>query len=109
LAVSAPGKPGIETLRLLVPEERPLPRKQEKSLAGLLTGARIPSAVLIREAVWLENGREITIDQQGRAAPSSKVRKSDDPVLGIRRVLEDKVRPLSDYYQAIVFPNQGGT
>jgi hypothetical protein len=103
------GKPGIETLVLLVREQSPLPRKDEESLARLLAGARVISAeTLIKEAVWLENGREITIDRHDRAIPSSKTRKSDDPVLSIRRLLQEKVQPLGGYYQAIVFPNQGG-
>jgi hypothetical protein len=103
-----PGRPGIETLLLLVREESPLPRTDEQTLATLLTGARVSTGNLIREAVWLENGREVTIDQRDRAAPSTKTRKSDDPVLGIRRLLSDKLAPLGDYYQAIVFPDQGG-
>jgi hypothetical protein len=102
------GRLGIETLLLLVREDSPLPRKDEKSLARLLSGAHVGTEILIKEAVWLENGREITIDPQDRAIPSSRARKSDDPVLGIRRLLEENVRPLGDYYQAIVFPNQGG-
>jgi hypothetical protein len=102
------GRPGNETLLLLVREESPLPRRHEKSLAMVLSGAAIPSGILIKEAVWLENGREITIDRRDRASPSTKSRKSDDPVLGIRRVLSERVQPLGDYYQAIVFPNQGG-
>jgi hypothetical protein len=56
----------------------------------------------------LENGREITIDLLDRAAPSRKTRKSDDPVLAIRRLFSQKLQPLGDNYQAIVFPNQGG-
>jgi Domain of unknown function (DUF4384) len=103
------GKPGIETLLLLVREESPLPRKDEESLTKLLAGARIPTETLIKDAVWLENGREITINSEDRAVPGTKTRKSDDPVLGIRRLLQEKVRPLGDYYQAIVFPDQGGT
>jgi hypothetical protein len=103
-----PGKPGNDTLLLLVREESPLPRMHEASIARLFSGARIPSEVLIKEAMWLENGREITVDAQDRSAPSTKTRKSDDPVLAIRRLLQDKVRPLGDYYQALVFPNQGG-
>jgi hypothetical protein len=103
------GTPGNETLLLVVRDVSPLPRKDEESLTKLFSGARIPTEVLITEAVWLENGREITIDMQDRAAPRTKTRKSDDPVLGIRRLLQEKVRPLGDYYQAIVFPNQGGT
>jgi hypothetical protein len=102
------GKPGIETLLLLVREESPLPRKDEPSLARIMAGASVSTEKLIKEAVWLENGREITIDHPDRAAPSTKTRKSDDPVLGIRRLLSEKVQPLGDYYQAIIFPNQGG-
>ena len=64
--------------------------------------------LLIKEAVWLENGREITIDRQDRSRPRRKTRKSDDPVLRIRRLLQEKVQPLGEYHQAIVFPNQGG-
>ena len=81
------GRPGIETLLLLVREKSPLPWKDEEILARLLSGARVPTEILIKEAVWLENGREITIDLRDRAAPSTKTRKSDDPVLGIRRLL----------------------
>ena len=102
------GSPGIETLLLLVREDSPLPRKDEQTIARLLAGARVSTDILIKEAVWLENGREITIDPRDRALPSTKTRKSDDPVLRIRRLLSDKVQPLADYYQAIVFPNQGG-
>jgi hypothetical protein len=97
------GRPGIETLLLLVREESPLPRKEDQALATLLPGARVATGDLIKEAVWLEDGREIT-----RATPSRKTRKSDDPVLAIRRLLQGKVQPLCDYHQAIVFPNRGG-
>ncbi len=103
------GSPGVETLLLLVREASPLPPRHEENLAGLLSDTRVSSSVLIKEAVWLEDGREITLDPQGRALPSTKTRKSDDPVLRIRRLLSDKVQPLGDYYQAIVFPSQGGT
>jgi hypothetical protein len=102
------GSPGIETLLLLVREESPLPRKDEVILASLLSGARVSTEILIKEAVWLENGREITIDLRDRAAPSTKTRKSDDPVLAIRRLFSEKLQPLGDYYQAIVFSSQGG-
>jgi hypothetical protein len=103
------GRPGIETLLLLVREESPLPRKDEQTMATLLAGAHVATEILIKEAVWLENGREVSIDIHDRAAPRSKTRKSDDPVLRIRRFLSEKVQPLGDYCQAIVFPNQGGT
>ncbi len=102
------GGPGIETLLLLVREDSPLPRKDEETIAKLLAKASVSTGTLIKEAVWLENGREVTIDRQDRAAPSSKTRKSDDPVLRIRRLLHEKVQPLGEYHQAIVFPNQGG-
>jgi hypothetical protein len=95
-------------LLLLVRQESPLPPNDEEPLAKLLEGARVRTDVLIKEAVRLDNAREITIDHQVRAAPSKKTRKSDDPVLGIRQVLSDKLQPLADYYQAIVFPNQDG-
>jgi hypothetical protein len=103
------GRPGIETLLLLVREESPLPRKDEETLAGLLSRGRAPTEVPIKEAVWLENGREIAIDLRDRAVPSTKTRKSDDPILAIRRLFSEKVQPLGDYYQAIVFPSEGGS
>jgi hypothetical protein len=102
------GRPGIETLLLLVREVSPLPRREEEKLAKLLSDARVSSSVMIKEAVWLENGREISLDSQDRSLPSAKTRKSDDPVLQIRRLLSDKVQPLGDYWQAVVFPNEGG-
>jgi hypothetical protein len=102
------GNPGIETLLLLVREESPLSRRDEENLAKHLSYTRVSSSVLIEKAVWLENGREIALDPQDRASPSTKTRKSDDPVLRIRRLLSDKVHPLGDYWQALIFPNEGG-
>ena len=102
------GSPGNETLLLLVREESPLPRGDEEKLAKLFADPQVSCSVLIKEAVWLENGREITLDKQDRASPSPKTRKSDDPVLRIRKLLSDKVQPLGDFWQAVVFPNEGG-
>lgn len=93
---------------MLVREDSPLPRKDEETIANLLVGVRVSPDKLIKAAVWVENGREVTIDRHDRAAPSSKSAKSDDRVLRIRRILQEKVQPLGDYHQAIVFPNQGG-
>jgi hypothetical protein len=102
------GNPGIETLLLLVREESPLPQREQEKLTMLFSDGSASSSVLTKEAVWLENGREINLDSQDRALPSTKSRKSDDPVLRIRRQLSDKVQPLGDYWQALVFPNAGG-
>jgi hypothetical protein len=102
------GEPGIDTLLLLVREESPLPRKDEEILARLPSGPRGPAGLSIKEAVWLENGREIAIDDRDRAAPRKNTRKSDDPILSIRSLLQEHVRPRGDFYQAIVFPNEGG-
>ena len=102
------GSPGIDVLLLLAREGSPLPRRDEETLARLLSDARGSRSVLIKKAVWLENGREITLDAQGRAAPSTRTRKSDDPVLRIRRLLSDQVQPMGDYWQALVFPDEGG-
>jgi hypothetical protein len=74
----------------------------------LFSDARASSSVLIKDAVSLENGREISLDSQDRALPIARSRKSDDPVLRIRRLLSDNVQPLCEYWQALVFPNQGG-
>jgi hypothetical protein len=99
------GDAGLEALVLLAREDSPLPRDVDlaRSLAGLPAQPR-PS---LDRAVWIENGREVTLDSHDRAAPSTKTRRSDDPVLRFRRLLQDKVQPLGDYSQAVLFPNQG--
>lgn len=101
------GDPGLETLVLLAREDSPLPR--DVDLSRLATGRPVPTRPNFDMAVWIENGREVTLNPQGRAAPSSKTRKSDDPVLRIRKILQEKVQPLGNYSQAVVFPNRGGT
>jgi hypothetical protein len=100
------GDPGLEAVLLLAREESPLPRDTDlaKRLAGPLAQRR-PS---LDTAVWIENGREVTLDSHDRTAPSAKTRKSDDPVLRFRRMLQDEVQPLGGYSQAVLFPNQGG-
>jgi Domain of unknown function (DUF4384) len=100
------GNPGLEAVVLLAREESPLPR--DVDLSRLATGLPVLTRPTIDAAVWIENGREITLDPQGRAAPGDKTRKSDDPVLRIRKLLQDKVQPLGDYSQAVLFPNRGG-
>jgi hypothetical protein len=100
------GDPGLEAVVLLAREESPLPR--DVDLTRLLAGLPAQRRLSIDTAVWIENGREVTLDSHDRAAPSTKTRKSDDPVLRIRRLLLDKVQPLGDYSQAVLFPNQGG-
>jgi hypothetical protein len=101
-----PGAPGLEAVVLLAREQSPLPR--DLDLAKLLSGSPAPARLTLATAVWIENGREVILDQQDRAAPSPKTRTSDDPVLRLRRLLQKQVQPLGDYYQAILFPNQGG-
>ena len=101
-----PGNPGLETIVLMAREDSPL--RRDVDLSKLATGQPVPARPGLDTAVWIENGREVTLDPQGRAAPTSKTRKSDDPVLRIRRMLQDKVQPLGDYSQAVLFPNRGG-
>ncbi len=100
------GNPGCETIVLLARAGSPLPR--DVDLSALATGMPVPARPGLETAVWIENGREVDLDPKDRAAPSSKTRKSDDPVLRIRKILVDKVQPLGDYTQAVVFPNRGG-
>jgi hypothetical protein len=99
------GDPGLEAVVLLAREESPLPR--DVDLARLLAGLPVQPRPGLDRAVWIENGREVTLDAHDRAAPSTKTRKSDDPVLRFRRLLLEKVQPLGDYSQAVLFPNQG--
>jgi hypothetical protein len=101
-----PGELGLETVLLLAREQSPLPR--EVVLAQLLGGSPAPPHLTLATAVWIENGREVILDQQNRAAPSPKTRSSNDPVLRLRRLLQERVQPLGEFSQAILFPNQGG-
>lgn len=101
-----PGEPGLETVVLLAREQSPLPR--DLDLPRLLGGSPAAPRPTLDRAVWIENGREVVLDQQDRAAPSSKARESHDPVLRLRQRLQEKVQPLGDYHQAVLFPNQGG-
>jgi hypothetical protein len=103
------GAPGLETVVLLARETHPLPRERDAELAKRLTVPAAQPCRALDTAVWIENGREVVLDPQNRAAPSSKTRKSYDPVLRLRRLLQDKVQPLGDYNQAVIFPNHGGT
>jgi hypothetical protein len=102
------GSPGIETLVLLAREQSVLAQRDAEKLAKLVSRSPVSSSSLIKEAVRLENGREITLDLHDRSAPSTKTRKSDDPVLRIRRLLSDQVQPLGDYCHALIFPSAGG-
>jgi hypothetical protein len=100
------GDPGLEAVVLLAREDSPLPR--EMDLAKLLSGLLAQSGPTLDKAVWIENGREVILDPQNRTAPSLKTRKTNDPVLRMRRLLQEKVLPLGDYSQAVLFRNQGG-
>jgi serine/threonine protein kinase len=121
LAIPA-SPPGLETLVLLAREDSPLPREDEIKLAEGLSGTpvRLPSD--LTKAIWIEDGEEVTFelttglkkgpagdDVVPRSIPSPKTRKSDDPVLRIRALLNEKVKPLGSYSQAVLFPNQGGS
>jgi hypothetical protein len=100
------GDPGVEAVVLLAREESPLPR--DVDLARRLAGPPALRRPHLDTAVWIENGQEVTLDAHDRSVPSSKTRKSDDPVLHIRRLLQDQVQPLGHYSQAVLFPNHGG-
>jgi len=114
------GSPGIETLVLLAREQSVLAERDAEKLAKLVSNSPVSTSSLgpmknafaidslIKEAVRLENGREITLDLHDRSAPSTKTRKSDDPVLRIRRLLNDQVQPLGNYCHALIFPSAGG-
>jgi hypothetical protein len=100
------GDPGLEAVVLLAREESHLPRDRDIDLAKLATGLPPQPRSSLSTAVWIENGREVILDQQDRSAPSPKTRKSDDPVLRLRGLLREKVQPLGDYNEAVLFPNQ---
>jgi len=113
--------PGMETLVLLAREETPLPRGDEDKLAQVLAGASMSSPLDLDKPIWIEDGEEVAFEPSAaagshgsgegaltRGIPSPKARKSDDPVLRIRALLNEKVKPLGSYSQAVLFPNQGG-
>jgi serine/threonine protein kinase len=114
--------PGLETLVLLAREDSPLPREDEPKLAqGLAAKVTVPPATSMDRAIWIEDGEEVTFEPPAtagpnhrgediltRGIPSTRRRKSDDPVLQIRALMSAKVKPLGSYSQAVIFPNQGG-
>jgi hypothetical protein len=113
--------PGMETLVLLAREETPLPRGDEDKLAQVLAGASMSTPLDLDKPIWIEDGEEVAFEPSGlagkdrsgddaltRGIPSPKTRKSDDPVLRIRQLVNEKVKPLGSYSQAVLFPNQGG-
>jgi serine/threonine protein kinase len=107
-----PSAPGLETLVLLAREDSPLPRDADTTLERDLAGPRttwLPGGK--DEAVWLENGRAFGLDDQGksREMPGLATRRSDDPVLRIRRVMKEKLSTLGSYHRAVIVPNQGGS
>jgi hypothetical protein len=102
------GSAGIETLVLLAREHSVLAQRDAEKLAKLVSTSPVLTSSLIKEAVRLENGREITLDLHDRSAPSTKPRKSNDPALRIRRLLSDQVQPLGDYCHALIFPCAAG-
>jgi hypothetical protein len=96
---------------LLAREDSPLPRDADATLERDLAGPRttwVPDGQ--NAAVWLENGQAFGLDDQGnsREMPGLATRKSDDPVLRIRRLLKEKVSSLGAYHRAVIVPNQGG-
>jgi serine/threonine protein kinase len=114
--------PGLDTLVLLAREDSPLPREDESKLAQGLSGMAIPMPSDLTKAIWVEDGEEVIFEPAAgpkrhragdealtRGIPSPKARKSDDPVLRIRALLNEKVKPLGNFSQAVLFPNRGGS
>jgi hypothetical protein len=107
-----PSAPGLETLVLLAREESPLPPDADTTLERDLAGPRTTWVSDGKDAaVWLENGQVFGLDDQGnsREMPGLATRKSDDPVLRIRRLLKVGISALGPYHLAVIVPNQGGS
>jgi serine/threonine protein kinase len=103
-----PSALGLETLVLLAREDSPLPRDADTTLERDLAGPRTTWAPDGKNAaVWLENGQVFGLDDQGnsREMPGLGTRKSDDPVLRIRRLLKEKISTLGPYHRAVIVPN----
>ncbi len=111
--VLPPSPPGLETLILLARDDSPLPIEAAAALEHALAlepSTRIPAGM--DQAVWIENGQEIGLDDRGqepsRGVPSSRTRKNDDPVLHIREHLRIRLSGLGAYHRAVIVPNRGG-
>jgi hypothetical protein len=107
-----PSAPGLETLVLLAREDSPLPHDADTTLERDLVGPRTTWVSDGKdEAVWLENGQAFSLDDKGndREMPGLATRKSDDPLLRIRRLLKEAISTLGAYHRAVIVPNQGGS
>ena len=73
--------------------------------------ASLATSVVTKKAVWGQTDARSPYPPTGsceRYAPDR--RKSSTPrCWDIRRLLQEKLKPLGDYHMAIVFPNQGGS
>jgi serine/threonine protein kinase len=113
--------PSLEALVLLAREDSPLPRDLDSKLAAALSATLAGWSGEMKKPVWIEDGEEVVFETAGggrkergtdvpltRGIPSKETRQSDDPVLGIRRLVQERIQPLGGYSQAVLFPNDGG-
>jgi hypothetical protein len=99
-------------LVLLAREDSPLPRDADTTLERDLAGPRTTWLLDGKnEAVWLENSQAFGLNDKDndREVPGLAARKSDDPVLRIRRLLKEKISALGLYHRAVIAPDQGGS
>jgi hypothetical protein len=115
--------PGLEALVLLAREDAPLSGEEEAGLKESLRATPLPIPPGMNGPIWLEDGQEVTFRTGDRSArggvaaddntlirgiPSPTPRKSDDPILRLRALLGERVKPLGGFSQAVLFPNMGG-
>ena len=107
------GDPGLEAVVLLAREDSPLPREREPTSPSCWSARRLNAPEPRQGGVDRERPGGPRLDPDDHRHPSGapcrrRPARATTPVLRFRRLLQDKVQPLGDYSQAVVFPNQGG-
>jgi serine/threonine protein kinase len=97
------GRPGMETLLLLVREE---PWPAGVDLRGLLTGLPKPEMQSSQAAVWFEDWEAVQ-GERNREPNFFDVRRHEDPVLQTQRLLRERLGRYCSYSRAVSFANQG--
>jgi serine/threonine protein kinase len=97
------GRPGMETLLLLVREE---PWPADVDLRGLLAGLPKQAMQNSLAAVWFEDW-QVVQGEPKREPNFFDVRRHEDPVLQTQRLLRERLGRYCSYSRAVSFANPG--